>query len=76
MCIRDRYKPGEPVEEVPYEWNGIVFDDVFDDEYSSERILYFDVPLEYLGKDYFDEEEDVYKRQAPDSWTQFCTSVR
>lgn len=51
------YKPGEPVEEVPYEWNGIVFDDVFDDEYSSERILYFDVPLEYLGKDYFDEED-------------------
>ena len=37
------YKPGKPVEEVPYEWNGIVFDDVFDDKYSSERILYFDV---------------------------------
>ena len=50
------YKPGKPVEEVPYEWNGIVFDDVFDDKYSSERILYFDVPLEYLGEDYFDEE--------------------
>ena len=51
------YKPGKPVEEVPYEWNGIVFDDVFDDKYSSERILYFDVPLEYLGEDYFDEED-------------------
>lgn len=51
------YKPGKPVEEVPYEWNGIVFDDVFDDKYSSERILYFDVPLEYLENDYFDEED-------------------
>ena len=38
------YKPGKPVEEVPYEWNGIVFDDVFDDKYSSERILSAGIP--------------------------------
>lgn len=56
------YKPGKPVEEVPDDWNGILFDDVFDDKFvcddhiECERTLYFDVPLEYLGEDYFDEE--------------------
>lgn len=51
------YKPGEPVEEVPDYFDGILFDDCWDSEDGSERILYFDVPLEYLGENYFDEED-------------------
>ena len=51
------YKPGEPVEEVPDYFDGILFDDCWDSEDGSERILYFDVPLEYLGEDYFDEKD-------------------
>ena len=47
---------GRPIEEVPDDWNGIVFDGIFDNSYSGERTLYFDVPLEYLGRDYFAEE--------------------
>ena len=56
------YKPGKPVEEVPDDWNGILFDDVIDNKFvlddniGCERTLCFDVPLEYLGEDYFDEE--------------------
>ena len=56
------YKPGKPVEEVPDDWSGILFDDVIEDKFvrddhiGCERTLCFDVPLEYLGEDYFDEE--------------------
>ena len=39
------------------EFNGIRFENCFNNEDGSERILYFDVPLEYLGEDYFDEED-------------------
>lgn len=40
-----------------FDMSGITFDRRYDCEYSSGRILYFDVPLSYLGKDYFDEED-------------------
>ena len=56
------YKPGKPVEEVSDDWNGILFDDVIDNKFvcddhiGCERTLCFNVPLEYLGEDYFDEE--------------------
>lgn len=39
------------------EFDGIRFENCFNSEDGSERILYFDVPLEYLGEDYFDEED-------------------
>ena len=45
------YKPGEPVEEVPDHFDGILFDDCWENKDDRERILYFDVHLEYLGED-------------------------
>ena len=59
--VRESYehKPGKPVEEVPDSFNGILFDDRFDSEDGDERILYFDVPLSYLGNNYFDEEDSA-----------------
>ena len=42
-----------------FDMSGITFEESLDDAYGTERILYFDVPLSYLGKDYFDEEDSA-----------------
>lgn len=42
-----------------FDMSGITLDSCFDTEDGIERILHFDVPLSYLGKDYFDEEDSA-----------------
>lgn len=42
-----------------FDMSGITLDTCLDSSNGIERILYFDVPLSYLGEDYFDEEDST-----------------